>query len=102
MPSLIDHGIDVNRLAGEAVIDEERKYSGNHAMKTEETAVVAMMKDERFDIRTHGIQEIIADANFLAFVEKVAVEEILLGLGEHLDFHMLCDLSCCLTCFQSS
>jgi hypothetical protein len=38
----------------------------------------------------------------LAFVEKVAVEEILLGVGEDLDSHAVRSLNSFLTWFQSS
>ena len=99
---MVHHGIDINRPTRDAVIDEEREDPGKHAVKPEELAVVAMAKEQRFDVRADGIQEIIADTRFLVLVEKVAVEEILLGLGEDLDFHAVRSLSSFLTWFQSS
>lgn len=66
---MIHHGIDVNRFASDSVIDEERKYAGDHPVETLELAVVAIMKEQRFNVRAEGIQEVIANARFLAFVK---------------------------------
>lgn len=99
---MVHHCIDVNRFVCDAVIDEERKNPGDHAVKTAELPMVTMMKEQRFNVRAEGIQEVLTYARFLAFVEKVAVEEILLGVGEDLDSHAMRSLKSFLTWFQSS
>ena len=100
--SLVHHSIDVNRFACDAVIDEERKYAGDHPVKTAELPMVTMMKEQRFNVCAQRIQEVISNAGFLAFVEQVAIEEILLRMSEDLDFHAVRSLNSFLTRFQSS
>jgi hypothetical protein len=95
--SLVHHCIDIDRFVCDAVIDEERKNPGDHPMKTAELSMVTMMKEQRFNVRAEGIQEVITYARFLAFVEKVAVEEILLGVGKDLDPHAMRSLNSFLT-----
>jgi hypothetical protein len=75
---------------------------GNHAMKTKELAVVSVMEEQRLNVCAEGVQEIVANARLLSLVEKVAVEEILLGMSEDLDCHAVRSLNSFLTCFQSS
>jgi hypothetical protein len=102
IPSLVHHGIDVNRFSQYAVVNEKRKYPGNHAMKTKKLAVVSVMKEQRLDVRAERVQEIVANARLLSLVEKVAVEEILFGMSEDLDCHAVRFLNSFLTWFQSS
>ena len=66
-------------------------------MKTAELPMVTVMKEQRFNVRAEGIQEVITYARFLAFVEKVAVKEIFLGMGKDLDSHAMRSLNSFLT-----
>ena len=75
---------------------------GKHPMKAKELTVVAVVEQQGFDVRIDLIEKIVTYARFLAFVEKVAVEQIFLGLGKNDDFHVIRSLNSLLTWFESS
>ena len=77
IPPTIQNGIDPGNIVLDAVVHSERKTPGEKPVVAKMQGVDAGIELQRVDVGENGIEEIVAQFRYLAFVEPVAVNEVL-------------------------
>lgn len=98
---LVEHRIDEDDFTDHAVVDEEWKRLGEHTVEAENNPMIAMVDQERVDVRIDRIKEIAADPRFLFLIEHISGEEVVLRLLQDYDVHVILVLSSLFTRSQS-
>lgn len=83
----VEHGVDVNSIAGHGVVNGKRETLGQAAMLAENDLVDAGIQLERINVGEQTIEEIATEAGLLFLVEVKPGNQVLPGIVVNLDFH---------------
>ena len=73
----VQNGSNNDNIAIEAIVYRKRKFRRNHSVISVTDRMNAAIEHERVNFSSQGIEEIHADARFLFFVEKIALQQVL-------------------------
>jgi len=102
IPPTIQHSMNADDRLLDTVVYGEGKALRKQPLKAELDGVNACMKLQGVDVREKGVEEVIAESRHLALVEPVAVNEVLLGLVQNLDPHLVRSRILCFASAQST
>jgi len=83
----IQHGRHSGNLPDNLVVDGKWETFGKKAVMTEVPRVNARIKPEGVNVGKQGIEEIIAEAHRLRFVEAIAFDQVPFDFVKNLDLH---------------